>query len=58
MPLRSPFMQQIQQNMRMRGYSNRTEHTYLFWIRDYIRFHYRQHPMNLSPDHVVQFFLI
>lgn len=55
MPLRSPFMQQIQQNMRMRGYSIRTEHTYLYWIRDYIRFHNRQHPMNLSPDHVVQF---
>ena len=55
MQLRSPFMQQLQQNMRMRGYSMRTEKTYLYWIRDYIRFHNRQHPMNLTSDHVVQF---
>lgn len=55
MQLRSPFMQQLQQNMRMRGYSMRTEKTYLYWIRDYVRFHNRQHPMNLTSDHVVQF---
>lgn len=55
MKLRSPFMQQLQQNMRMRGYSMRTEKTYLYWIRDYIRFHNRQHPTNLSSEHVVQF---
>lgn len=55
MLLRSPFMQQLQQNMRMRGYSIRTEKTYLYWIRDYIRFHNRQHPANLSSEHVVQF---
>ena len=55
MQLRSPFMQQLQQNMRMRGYSMRTEKIYLYWIRDYIRFHNRQHPMKLSSDHVVQF---
>ena len=55
MQLRSPFMQQLQQNMRMRGYSMRTEKTYLYWIRDYIRFHNRQHPMSLASDHVVQF---
>jgi len=55
MKLRSPFMQQLQQNMRMCGYSMRTEKTYLYWIRDYIRFHNRQHPTNLSSEHVVQF---
>ena len=57
MQLRSPFMQQLQQNMRMRGYSLRTEKTYLYWIRDYIRFHNRQHPMNLASDHVVQLWM-
>lgn len=55
MQLRSPFMQQLQQNMRMRGYSMRTEKTYLYWIRDYIHFHNRQHPTNLSSEHVIQF---
>ena len=55
MQLRSPIMQQLQQNMHMRGYSIRTEKTYLYWIRDYIRFHNRQHTMNLTSDHVVQF---
>lgn len=55
MQLHSPFMQRIQQDMRMRGYSMRTEKTYLYWIRDYIRFHNRRHPTNLNSVHVVQF---
>lgn len=32
MQLRSPFMQQLQQNMRMRGYSMRTEKIYLYCL--------------------------
>lgn len=52
---KSPFLNQIRQNIRMRGYSMRTEKTYLYWIRDYIRFHHLQHPKDLAAEHVVSF---
>ena len=52
---KSPFINLVRQNIRMRGYSMRTEKTYLYWICDYIRFHRMQHPKDLTPDHVVSF---
>ncbi|WP_416205613.1 phage integrase N-terminal SAM-like domain-containing protein [Oceanobacter antarcticus] len=41
---KSPFLNQISRFMRLNGYSLRTEKTYLYWIKAYIRFHQRQHP--------------
>lgn len=52
---KSPFINLVRQNIRMRGYSMRTEKTYLYWICDYIRFHRMQHPKDLSSEHVVSF---
>ena len=52
---KSPFLNSIRQNIRMRGYSMRTEKTYLYWIRDYIRFNRLQHPKDLTEEHVVAF---
>ena len=52
---KSPFINLIRQNIRMRGYSMRTEKTYIYWICDYIRFLRMQHPKDLSPEHVVSF---
>ena len=52
---RSPFLNQIREYMRMRGYSMRTEKTYLYWIKNFIRYHNRQHPNVLSSEHVVAF---
>ncbi len=52
---KSKFIQEIRQYMRLRDYSIRTEHTYLYWIRFYIRFHRLQHPSELGAPHVMQF---
>ncbi len=52
---KSPFLNQIRQNLRMRGYSLRTEKNYLYWIKDYIRYHKLQHPTALTGDHVVAY---
>nr|WP_237750984.1 integron integrase [Gallaecimonas xiamenensis] len=38
--------------MRLRQYSIRTEHTYLYWIRFFIRFNRLQHPSMLGPTEV------
>ena len=52
---KSPFLNSIRQFMRTQGYSIRTEKTYIYWIKYFIRFHARQHPSALSADHVMSF---
>lgn len=52
---KSPFLTQIRETMRMRGYSIRTEKTYIGWIKHYIRYHGRQHPAKLNAEHVKMF---
>ncbi|WP_430459532.1 integron integrase [Thalassolituus sp. LLYu03] len=52
---KSKFLTDVREFMRLHGYSIRTEHTYIYWIRFYIRFHRLQHPVSLGPDHVVMF---
>ncbi len=52
---KSIFLTQLRQHIRMRGYSMRTEKTYLYWGKDFIRFNNRQHPTVLSADHVVAY---
>lgn len=38
--------------MESQHYSERTISQYKFWITDFIRFHYKQHPANLSETEV------
>ena len=52
---KSKFLTEVREFMRLHGYSIRTEHTYIYWIRFYIRFHRLQHPSTLGPEHVVMF---
>ena len=51
----SPFIQSVRDHLRARNYAKRTEKTYIYWILDYIRFHQRQHPAQLTPHHVVKY---
>ena len=51
----SPFINKLRRNMRLRGYSIRTEHSYLHWILDFIRFHNRQHPADMNKTHVIKY---
>ena len=52
---KSPFLNQIRHAIRLRGYSLRTERTYIYWITDFIRFHKYQHPNTLGATHVTEF---
>lgn len=52
---KSKFLTDMRQFMRLHGYSIRTENTYIYWIRFYIRFHRLRHPTELGADHVVMF---
>jgi len=52
---KSEFLQSVRQEMRLRGYSLRTEKTYLLWIKRYINFHHQQHPATLGSLEVKAF---
>ena len=56
MMTKSPFLNQIREEMRMRGYSIRTEKAYLYWIRAFINFHHKRHPSIMGADEVAQFY--
>lgn len=55
MSRKSPFLESIRRTMRLRGYSIRTEKSYLYWIRYYIRFHKRRHPIEMGKVEIIQF---
>jgi len=50
MSKKSPFLDRIRRTMRLRGYSIRTEKTYLYWIRFFIRFHNMRHPAEMGKN--------
>lgn len=52
---RSPFLNHIRQELRMRGYSLKTEKTYLQWIKRYIYFHRLTHPSEMGKKEVRDF---
>lgn len=45
----------IRDEIRLRGYSLKTEKSYLYWIRQYIYFCHKQHPKDLGPAEVKDF---
>jgi len=51
----SPFMERIRNDIRLRGYSMRTEKTYLFWIKQFILFNKKRHPSEMSTEEVKNF---
>ncbi len=51
----SPFLNEIRRHIRQQGMSMRTEKTYLYWIKFYIRYHKLAHPTDLGDAHVTQF---
>lgn len=52
---KSQFIEQLRGEMRLRGYSIRTEKTYLFWIKQYIFHNNKQHPAELGSAEVKAF---
>jgi len=52
---KSPFLNEIRRHIRLQGMSMRTEKTYLYWIKSYIRFHKLAHPSDMGEAHVTLF---
>lgn len=51
----SPFLNQVRADIRLRGYSMRTEKTYIHWIKRYIFFHGVRHPGEMGGAEVKLF---
>ena len=51
----SPFLEMVRGEIRLRGYSIRTEKSYLFWIKQFILFHQKRHPDDMGAIEIKQF---
>ena len=51
----SPFLESLIADIRLRGYSIKTEKSYLEWIRKYIYFIGKRHPSEAGPAEVKAF---
>lgn len=49
------LLEQVRQMLRVQHYSLRTEESYLYWIRYFIRFHKKRHPKDMSEKEVEAF---
>ena len=52
---KSPFLQSIDDHMRVRRYSRRTIKAYIYWIKYFIVFNDKKHPKELGPESVEPF---
>lgn len=54
-PVRSPLLESLSRELRLRHYSDRTISTYLNWVVRYVRFHRKRHPREMGREHVEEF---
>ena len=51
----SPFLESVRSNIRLRGYSIKTEKSYIGWIKRYIYFIGKRHPKDVGAQEVKAF---
>jgi len=51
----SPFLEAVYRHMLASHYSRRTADSYVYWIRFYIRFHGKRHPLEMGAGEVMAF---
>ncbi len=49
------LLDQVREVLKVKHYSYRTEQSYVAWIRRYILFHDKQHPKDMTAEHVQRF---
>ena len=49
------LLQQVRRAVRTRGYSVRTEKTYVDWVRRFVLFHSRRHPITMGDAEIREF---
>lgn len=51
------ILDEMSEILRSRHYSNRTEETYLDWVRRYILFHKKRHPLEMGAEEIRAFLI-
>jgi len=54
-PQKPKLLDQVRQAIRTRHYSYRTEKAYIHWIKRYIFFHNKRHPVDMGEAEIAQF---
>ena len=54
-PPKPKLLDQIRQTIRTRHYSDKTEKVYVHWIKRYIFFHNKRHPLEMAEPEISQF---
>ena len=54
-PPAKKLLEQVQERLRLKHYSSRTEERYVYWIRQYILFHHKRHPREMGAPEVEAF---
>ena len=54
-PQKKKLLDQLRDQIRLKQYSPRTEKTYIHWVREYILFHNKRHPREMSVTEINQF---
>jgi integron integrase len=54
-PHRPRLLDQVRDEIRLRHYSLRTEHTYLGWIKRFILFHNKRHPREMGAAEITRY---
>ena len=52
---RPKLLDQVRQAIQTRHYSPKTEESYVHWIKRFIFFHNRRHPVEMSEKEIAQF---
>ena len=55
MPPKPKLLDEVRQAIRRRHYSDRTEKAYAHWIKRYIFFHNKRHPLEMAESEIAQF---
>ena len=55
MDAKPKLLDQVREAIRVRHYSRETEKSYVDWIRRYVLFHKKQHPINMGEKEIVGF---
>jgi hypothetical protein len=49
-PQKPRLLDQVRQALRARHYSHRTEKSYVHWIKRFILFHHKRHPLEMGES--------
>ncbi len=49
------FLEQVIDTLRIKYYSYSTEKNYIYWIKKYILFHHKTHPLEMGKKEIAEF---